>query len=201
MGDGIERVLGLTAYDARGAKVGAIMALHSCAASGAIEWATVVRGVAKSSQALVPLVGARIAEDGVHLAVLRGLVRRAPTVTIDGALPPPDQDRLEAHYGLRRTTRKPVETTSARVVVRHSSGTAYQPLGTRRHRERPAGRPRRRRPEREAHHRGIEMFRPDRRRGRPLVERLLRLLGRMRAGLQRFASKARQDQLPKSAPG
>jgi hypothetical protein len=128
MADDIERVLGLTAYDAHGTKVGAIMALHSCAVSGAIEWATVVRGVAKSSQALVPLVGAQIADDGVHLAVLRGLVRRAPSVTIDGALPPSDQDRLEAHYGLRRTTRKSVETESARVVVRHSSGTAYQPL-------------------------------------------------------------------------
>ncbi|GAB2614669.1 hypothetical protein [Kribbella endophytica] len=186
MGDGIERVLGQTAYDARGAKVGAIMALHSCAVSGAIEWATVVRGVAKSSQALVPLVGARIAEDGVHLAVLRRLVRRAPTVAIDGPLPPSDQDRLEAHYGLRRTTRKGVETESARVVVRHSSGTAYQPLGTRRHRERPAGRPRLRRHEREAPHRGIEVLGPDRHRNRPLFERLLRLLGWIRAGLRRL---------------
>jgi hypothetical protein len=191
MGDDIERVLGLTAYDARGAKIGAIMALHSCATSGAIEWATVVRGVARSSQALVPLVGARIAEDGVHLAVLRGLVRRAPTVTIDGALPPSDQDRLEAHYGLRRTTRNREESVSARVVVGRSSGTAYQPLGTRRHRERPAGRPRRRRPARETRHRDIEALRPEPRHGPSLVDRLLRLLARIRAGLRRRATQDR----------
>ncbi len=102
----IERVLGLTAYDAHGAKIGPIMALHSCATSGAIEWATVVHGIAKTSEALVPLTGARIADDGVHLAILRRLVRRAPTLTIDGALPMSDQDRLEAYYGLRRTTRE-----------------------------------------------------------------------------------------------
>ncbi|GAA1520759.1 hypothetical protein [Kribbella lupini] len=186
MADDIERVLGLTAYDAHGAKVGVIMALHSCAATGSIEWATVVRGVAKSSHALVPLVGARIADDGVHLAVLRGLVRRAPDVTIDGALPPSDQDRLETHYGLRRTTRKPEESVSARVVVARSSGTAYQPLGTRRHRERPAGRPRRRRPERETHQRGIEVLRSEKQRERSLADRLL---GWIRACLRRWTTK------------
>lgn len=64
-----------------------------------ISWATVVRGIAATKQALVPLAGAKGDEDGVHLSVRKSSIKKAPRVEIDGALCEVDLARLGHHYG------------------------------------------------------------------------------------------------------
>jgi hypothetical protein len=127
----IEQMLGLTAYDLRGARVGPIVTLHSCAASGEIAWATVVRGIAGAKQALVPLAGAQVAADGVHLRVHKSIIKKAPQIEIDGALSEAELARLGHHYGLI------ADQTPTPRKVRRRRDTAYAKLGAARHRPTP----------------------------------------------------------------
>jgi hypothetical protein len=133
----IERVLGRTAYDVTGARIGPIVTLHSCTPSGEIAWATVARGLAVAQHVLVPLSGARVSDDGVHLEVEKAVIKKAPKIEVDGALSEPELARLASHYGLTAD-----QSTTPR-EVRPRRGTAYARLGSTR--RRPATRPGQRR--------------------------------------------------------
>ncbi|WP_432947398.1 hypothetical protein ACQPXM_10820 [Kribbella sp. CA-253562] len=171
----IERVLGRTAYDVSGARIGPIVTLHSCTPSGEIAWATVARGITGAQYALVPLTGARVSEDGVHLKVEKALIKQAPQIEVDGALSESELARLAHHYGLTAD-----QSTTPR-EVRPRRSTAYARLGSTR--RRPAARPGQRR-SREAEPRPVTVrhdvqLRPPRHTADGLI-------GRMRAFLRRW---------------
>ncbi|MEV5962105.1 PRC-barrel domain-containing protein [Kribbella sp. NPDC051952] len=97
---GIEQVVGETAYDAVGNKVGSVGHLYTSDTSGNPEWVTVNTGLFGSKHTFVPLAGARVETDGLHLAPSKSKIKDAPRIDSNGHLSEREASELYRYYGL-----------------------------------------------------------------------------------------------------
>ncbi len=108
--DELDALLDATAYDSTGAKIGAVRQLYVDDASGKITFATVSTGIF-SADANVPLHGARLIDDELHLAHTRAVVRDSPRPDdTEDALTPQKEIRLLEYYGIQPATQTPGTT-------------------------------------------------------------------------------------------
>lgn len=98
--DQLDALLDATAYDSTGVKIGAVRQLYVDDASGKITFATVSTGVF-SADAIVPLHGARLIDDELHIDHTRAVVRDSPRPDgTEDALTPDKEIRLLEYYGI-----------------------------------------------------------------------------------------------------
>jgi len=86
-----------------GEKIGGIGTIYLDDISGEPEWVTVKTGLFGASESFVPLSGARIAGNDIHVGYEKETVKDAPRVDANGNLSPEEEQQLYAHYGLSGT--------------------------------------------------------------------------------------------------
>jgi sporulation protein YlmC with PRC-barrel domain len=96
----IGSVMGATAYDSSGDKIGKVGQVYVDTDSGRPVWASVNTGLFGTSESFVPLHDAEW--DGEHLRVgyEKSFVTDAPRIDVDGALSTEDQDQLYRYYSV-----------------------------------------------------------------------------------------------------
>jgi uncharacterized protein (TIGR02271 family) len=93
-----ENMIGLTATDADGEKIGQVGQVYLDEGTGKPEWVTVSTGMFGTRQSFAPLYGSSVRGDQLVLAVSRRLVKDAPTVEDDGRLDEAEVSALYQHY-------------------------------------------------------------------------------------------------------
>ncbi|GAA1053980.1 PRC-barrel domain-containing protein [Dietzia natronolimnaea] len=144
--DQLDALLDATAFDSTGTKIGAVRQVYVDDASGKITFATVSTGIF-SSDAIVPLHGARLLDDELHVDHTRAVIRDSPRPDhTEDALTPEQEVKLLEYYGLEapvrgRESTPPATATPGKTVT---PGTAATPEktgtpGTKPAGEKPAG--------------------------------------------------------------
>ncbi len=93
-----ENLIGLTAVDPQGDKVGKVGQVYLDDATGQPVWVTVKTGMLGTRQSFAPLYGGAVRDDELVLAVSKQLVKDAPSVEDDGHLQETEIDALYQHY-------------------------------------------------------------------------------------------------------
>lgn len=98
--DQLDSLLDATAFDSTGTKIGTVRQVYVDDGTGKITFATVSTGIF-SSDAIVPLHGARLLDGELHVDHTRSAVRDSPRPdhTEDGLTPDQEIELLE-HYGV-----------------------------------------------------------------------------------------------------
>ena len=91
-------MIGLTATDADGDKIGQVGQVYLDEGTGKPEWVTVSTGMFGTRQSFAPLYGSSVRGDQLVLAVSRQLVKDAPTIEDDGRLDEAEVTALYQHY-------------------------------------------------------------------------------------------------------
>ncbi len=91
---------GRDALDNDGDKIGEIQEIYLDRSTGAPQWALVSAGLLGTRGYFIPLEQSREEPDGVRFPYEKGHVKDAPSVDADEELPPEEEQRLYAHYGL-----------------------------------------------------------------------------------------------------
>ncbi|KAA0917972.1 PRC-barrel domain-containing protein [Dietzia sp. ANT_WB102] len=101
----LDALLDSTAFDSTGAKVGAVRQIYVDDASGKATFATVATGIF-SADAIVPLHGARLLDNELHVDHTRAVIRDSPRPeNTDDALTPEQEVKLQEYYGIETPTR------------------------------------------------------------------------------------------------
>ncbi|WP_328608403.1 PRC and DUF2382 domain-containing protein [Amycolatopsis sp. NBC_00345] len=86
--------------DPEGHKIGKVGNVYLADATREPEWITVKTGLFGSKESFVPLSGANLDGDGVHVNVAKDQVSEAPRIDADGHLSSSESAELYRHYGL-----------------------------------------------------------------------------------------------------
>lgn len=87
--------------DRDGKKIGSIGQLFLDASTGEPAWVTVNTGLFGTGESFVPLRGATVRDEALHVPWDKGQVKHAPRLGTEGALSEDEERELESHYGLR----------------------------------------------------------------------------------------------------
>jgi uncharacterized protein (TIGR02271 family) len=98
--DQLQNVIGSTAYDRDGDKLGKIGRVFYDDNTDQPKWMTVNTGLFGTSENFVPLQGAEIGGDGVTVAYAKDTIKDAPNISEDDHLSVEEEQRLFQHYGL-----------------------------------------------------------------------------------------------------
>ncbi|MBN6034823.1 PRC and DUF2382 domain-containing protein [Amycolatopsis sp. 195334CR] len=86
--------------DPAGTKIGKVGTVYLSDDTHQPEWVTVKTGLFGHRESFVPLSGADLANDGLHVQVDKEQVTDAPQIDADGHLSPEDSGELYRYYGL-----------------------------------------------------------------------------------------------------
>ncbi|GAB2745224.1 PRC and DUF2382 domain-containing protein [Amycolatopsis magusensis] len=86
--------------DPAGSKIGKVGTVYLSDDTHQPEWVTVKTGLFGHRESFVPLDGADLANDGLHVQVDKDQVTDAPQIDADGHLSPEDSGELYRYYGL-----------------------------------------------------------------------------------------------------
>ena len=109
--DQVAHVIGSTAFDSNGDKLGRVGQVYFDEVSGEPEWATVQTGLFGTSESFVPLRDAEFTGDRILIAHGKIQVSNAPSVGDDRYLSPEEELALYAHYGIAWGTTQATETS------------------------------------------------------------------------------------------
>jgi uncharacterized protein (TIGR02271 family) len=93
-----ESLIGATATDAEGGKIGKIGQVYLNDETGEPEWVTVSTGLFGTRESFAPLYNARPGDGELRLAVTKQQVKDAPNISADEHLGDPEQDTLYQYY-------------------------------------------------------------------------------------------------------
>jgi uncharacterized protein (TIGR02271 family) len=99
----LDTVVGSTAYDKDGDKVGKIGGLYYDDATNEPSWLTVHTGLFGTKETFIPVQGAEVTGDRVILQYDKATVKGAPNVDEDGHLSPQEEEQLYRYYGVQYT--------------------------------------------------------------------------------------------------
>ncbi|WP_296106530.1 YsnF/AvaK domain-containing protein [uncultured Corynebacterium sp.] len=106
----IQAVLESTAFDKNGDKVGKVGQLFVDSNSGEPTFVAVNTGLFGRNSSLVPLAGAKLNNEELHVAHTKDEISDAPNISdTDEGLEPEEEERLYKHYGL--TTQDSAQTS------------------------------------------------------------------------------------------
>jgi uncharacterized protein (TIGR02271 family) len=127
---GPDQLVGSTAIDANGDKIGKIGQVYLDDQSEQPTWVTVKTGLFGARQSFAPLAGASMAGEELQLGVSKDQVKGAPNIDDDGHVGPDEQRALYDHYagvlgdgGYAQQT-APVQQARGRTGSRGRSGSA-----------------------------------------------------------------------------
>jgi uncharacterized protein (TIGR02271 family) len=96
-----DRIVGATAYDMNGQKIGDVAQVYLDEATGQPEWMTVKTGLFGRRESFVPLAKAHVRDDDrVEIEADKDTVTQAPSVDPDQELSQDEEARLYQHYGM-----------------------------------------------------------------------------------------------------
>ena len=98
--DQLRDVVGATAYDRDGDKIGKVGQVYYDDATDQPTWVTINTGFFGTSETFVPVSGAELAGDRVAVAYDKAKVKAAPTIAEDGHLSPQEEQQLYRYYGV-----------------------------------------------------------------------------------------------------
>ena len=98
--DQLRNLVGTTAYDRSGDKIGKIGAVYYDDNTDEPKWVTVHTGLFGTNETFVPVQGADFAGDRVTLAYEKAQVKDAPNISEDGHLSPEEETQLYRYYGI-----------------------------------------------------------------------------------------------------
>lgn len=96
----IDRIADATTYDSEGEKVGTAGRVFTDSEGGDPTFVAVNTGLFGMSETIVPLAGARMKGEELHLEYTKEQIKDAPRIDEDGELSSSEEDRLYSHYGL-----------------------------------------------------------------------------------------------------
>jgi uncharacterized protein (TIGR02271 family) len=122
----IQQVIGTTAVDADGDKLGKVGEVYLDDETGRPEWATVHTGLFGTKETFVPLAQADLSGDTLRFPYDKSKVKDAPKIDTDGHLSPQDEQELYRYYGLGNdtTTQTTTQTTTGTAGLAGTAGTA-----------------------------------------------------------------------------
>ena len=119
----IQAVLESTAFDKNGDKVGKVGQLFVDSNSGEPTFVAVNTGLFGRNSSLVPLAGAKLNNEELHVAHTKDEISDAPNISdTDEGLEPEEEERLYKHYGL--TTQDSAQTQTSDRGNAAQAGTA-----------------------------------------------------------------------------
>jgi uncharacterized protein (TIGR02271 family) len=98
--DQLRGLVGTTAYDRSGDKLGKVGAVYYDDNTDQPKWVTVHTGLFGTNETFVPVGGADFSGDRVTLAYEKAQVKDAPNVSEDGHLSPQEEEQLYRYYGI-----------------------------------------------------------------------------------------------------
>ncbi len=125
-------LIGSTAIDSEGNKVGKIGQVYLNDESGEPQWVTVSTGLFGTRESFAPLYGARPGDGEARLAVTKQMIKDAPNVENDGNLNAQETDALYQHYAgyLSRTPASGAAEAGAGYAGRREEAGYAGPAGT-----------------------------------------------------------------------
>jgi uncharacterized protein (TIGR02271 family) len=120
----IQQVIGTTAVDADGDKIGKVSEIYLDDETGRPEWATVNTGLFGTKETFVPLAQADLSGDTLRFPYDKAKVKDAPKVDTDGHLSPQEEQELYRYYGLGSgtTTDTTTQTTTGTAGLAGTAG-------------------------------------------------------------------------------
>lgn len=119
-------IIGATAYDRDGEKIGKIGQVYLDDTTGQPEWVSVNTGLFGMSESFVPLTDARAKGDRVEVGYPKDVVKDAPRIDADQHLSEDEEATLYSHYGLggdrAGTTGRDDHTRASRTSGHDTSG-------------------------------------------------------------------------------
>ena len=98
--DSLDRVLGSTAYDSTGEKVGSVDEVYLDDRTGRPTWVSINTGLFGMSTSFAPLADAILDGDDLRLAYTKDQVKDAPRIDADQHLSLAQEGELYRHYGV-----------------------------------------------------------------------------------------------------
>jgi uncharacterized protein (TIGR02271 family) len=98
--DQLGSIVGSTAYDTSGDKIGKVGAVYYDDATDQPSWVTVHTGLFGTKETFVPVQGAEFSSDRVTLSFDKAKVKDAPSIAEDGHLSPEEEEQLYRYYGV-----------------------------------------------------------------------------------------------------
>ncbi|MEV6903015.1 PRC and DUF2382 domain-containing protein [Amycolatopsis sp. NPDC051372] len=95
-----QQLMDSAVVDPDGNKIGKVGNVYLADATREPEWITVKTGLFGSKESFVPLSGANVDNDGIHVNVAKDQVSEAPRIDADGHLSSTESAELYHHYGL-----------------------------------------------------------------------------------------------------
>ncbi|SDN95655.1 DUF2382 domain-containing protein [Geodermatophilus sp. DSM 45219] len=119
----IQQVIGTTAVDADGDKLGKVGEVYLDDETGRPEWATVQTGLFGTKETFVPLAQADLSGSQLRFPYDKSKIKDAPKVDADGHLSPQEEQELYRYYGLGSGTDTTVTDTTTTAGTAGLAGT------------------------------------------------------------------------------
>jgi uncharacterized protein (TIGR02271 family) len=100
----ISAVIGSTAVDSDGDKIGSVSEVYLDDQSGRPEWATVKTGMFGTKETFIPLADAQLDGESLRFPYDKAKVKDAPTIEAEGHLSPAEETELYRYYGIGEGT-------------------------------------------------------------------------------------------------
>jgi uncharacterized protein (TIGR02271 family) len=126
--DQIRSLVGATAYDSDGDKIGKVGHVYFDDQTDQPKWVTVNTGLFGLNESFVPLAGAETRGDDVVVRYDKAKVKDAPNVSAEGHLSAQEEEQLYRHYGLDYGTSGGEYGTSGTTGT--ATGTQHRTSGT-----------------------------------------------------------------------
>jgi uncharacterized protein (TIGR02271 family) len=120
----IQDMMGRTAVDAEGNKIGKIGQVYLDDQSGQPQWVTISTGLFGKKESFAPLAGSRRDGDDLVLSVTKDQVKDAPNMDADGHLEDAENDQLYSYYGHSTQSAATAPTDNAGYAAANSQNTA-----------------------------------------------------------------------------
>jgi uncharacterized protein (TIGR02271 family) len=108
----ISSIIGSTAVDNDGDKLGKVGQVYLDDQTGNPEWATISTGLFGTKETFVPLTEATVSGDTLRLPYEKAKVKDAPRIDAEGHLSPAEEEELYRYYGVGTGTAGYTDTTT-----------------------------------------------------------------------------------------
>jgi sporulation protein YlmC with PRC-barrel domain len=99
-GNELRDLVGSTAYDRAGEKIGTVGQVYVDDDTGQPTWVTVQTGLFGTCESFVPVEGAELGDERITVAYDKATVKDAPSICEDSHLSPQEEEQLYRHYGI-----------------------------------------------------------------------------------------------------
>jgi uncharacterized protein (TIGR02271 family) len=125
-----ENLIGSTAVDADGEKIGSVGQVYLDDETGQPAWVAVKTGLFGTKESFAPLYNAQPGQGEVRLAVTKQQVKDAPNLDADGHLDPPQVDTLYQYYADYVAPAGGGSVNTGTEYADNRTGTEYADTGT-----------------------------------------------------------------------